>query len=292
MEVSSIIEMEDENFHEPLIENASTDLEAGETRLLRGKKSPLLMVSQYTQSKRISNAITSCISILAVISVVLNPSSAPVLAMGITSIIIAPVVAGNQKQLVDILALERCEKQLREEVNYLAEANEQLKEQVEKSRRTAGRLVEVEGAFKKTTELHIDNMTEFKKQLEVMRQNANALEVRLFYVFAQKIRFYPCVHGRFFISLQHHIDDRIFMYIVDAAIKFDDDGNDELSDDEAANVISQVRDLFHVEVDTAKFMEVVRKNRSVDGIIKSFRRRHDSGNSAMKIFSVGGILPR
>jgi len=286
------MEMEDENFHEPLIENASTDLEAGETRLVRGKASPLLMVSQYTQSKRISNAITSCISILAVISVVLNPSSAPVLAMGITSIIIAPVVAGNQKQLVDILALERCEKQLREEVNYLAEANEQLKEQVEKSRRTAGRLEEVEGALEKTTELHIDNMTEFKKQLKVMRQNAKALEVRIFYVFAQKIRFYPCVHGRFFISLQHNIEDRIFTYIVDAAIKFDDDGNDELSDDEAANVISQVRDLFHVEVDNAKFMEVVRKNRSVGAIIQSFRRRHGSGNSAMEIFSVGGILPR
>jgi len=260
------MEMEDENFHEPLIENASTDLEAGETRLVRGKASPLLMVSQYTQSERISNAITSCISILAVISVVLNPSNIPVLAMGITSIIIAPVVAGNQKQLVDILVLERLGKKLREEINYVAEANERLKEQVAKARRTAGRLEEVEGALEKTTELHIDNMTEFKKQLKVMRQNAKAIE--------------------------HNIEDRIFTYIVDAAIKFDDDGNDELSDDEAANVISQVRDLFHVEVDNAKFMEVVRKNRSVGAIIQSFRRRHGSGNSAMEIFSVGGILPR
>eukprot|EP00588_Corethron_pennatum_P000926 CAMPEP_0194283268 /NCGR_PEP_ID=MMETSP0169-20130528/25000_1 /TAXON_ID=218684 /ORGANISM="Corethron pennatum, Strain L29A3" /LENGTH=259 /DNA_ID=CAMNT_0039028833 /DNA_START=54 /DNA_END=833 /DNA_ORIENTATION=- len=258
------MDSEDENFHEPLIENASTDLEAGEIRLLRGrKKSPLVMVSEYTQSERISNATTVCLSGLAIIAVLLNLSNMQVLAMGLTSLTVAPLVARNQKQLVDINALKKCGTVLREEVNNLAEDNERLKEQIEKMRRTAGRLEEVEGAFQKTAVLQIDNMRVFAKQLEVMRQNANKLE--------------------------DNIEDRIFKYIVDAAIKFDDDGNDELSDDEAANVISQIRDFFHVSVDSAKFMEVVQKNRSVGGIIQSFRRRHASGDSAMQIFKVGEI---
>mmetsp|Transcript_27380 Transcript_27380/g.54788 ORF Transcript_27380/g.54788 Transcript_27380/m.54788 type:complete len:259 (-) Transcript_27380:376-1152(-) len=258
--------MEDENLREPLIENASPDLEAGGVQESHSNDALDMINENNSRTEKIMIAAGGVQVVLAGVAMVTSFFVGPVVAMGLGSIVIAPALYLHEKELTDVRSLGIIQERLMREVNVLVEANKRLIGEIKKLKEVAGRLEEVEGALEKTTELHIDNMTEFKKQLKVMRQNAKAIE--------------------------HNIEDRIFTYIVDAAIKFDDDGNDELSDDEAANVISQVRDLFHVEVDNAKFMEVVRKNRSVGAIIQSFRRRHGSGNSAMEIFSVGGILPR
>merc|ERR1712160_81567 len=93
----------------------------------------------------------------------------------------------------------------------------------------------------------------------------------------RNFEFYPCVHGWLFFSFQDNIESSILSHIIDAAIKFDDDGNDELSDDEAMEVIREVRDLFHVAVYENRFLEVVRKNRSIGGIMTSFRKRQETG---------------
>jgi len=184
--------------------------------------------------------------------------SAPVSAMSLGSFVVSPVLYYHEKELVNVRELGVTQERLMREVNSLVEANKRLIEEIKKLKEVADRLEEVEGAFQKTTELQIENVSIFAEQVEVMRENEQTLE--------------------------NNLESNILSYIIDAAIKFDDNGDDELSDEEAINVISQVRDLFAVKVYENRFLDVVRKNRSIGGIMTSFRNRQETLDPEQIIF--------
>mmetsp|Transcript_27379 Transcript_27379/g.54785 ORF Transcript_27379/g.54785 Transcript_27379/m.54785 type:complete len:271 (-) Transcript_27379:320-1132(-) len=243
--------MEDENLREPLIENASPDLEAGGVQESHSNDALDMINENNSRTEKIMIAAGGVQVVLAGVAMVTSFFVGPVVAMGLGSIVIAPALYLHEKELTDVRSLGIIQERLMREVNVLVEANKRLIGEIKKLKEVAGRLEEVEGAFKKTTELNIENVSVFAEQLEVMRENEQALE--------------------------DNIESSILSHIIDAAIKFDDDGNDELSDAEAMEVIREVRDLFHVAVYENRFLEVVRKNRSIGGIMKSFRKRQETG---------------
>eukprot|EP00588_Corethron_pennatum_P032335 CAMPEP_0194346020 /NCGR_PEP_ID=MMETSP0171-20130528/105187_1 /TAXON_ID=218684 /ORGANISM="Corethron pennatum, Strain L29A3" /LENGTH=300 /DNA_ID=CAMNT_0039113091 /DNA_START=15 /DNA_END=917 /DNA_ORIENTATION=- len=219
---------------------------------------PLKEIEQYTRNEKIANGVAATEVALSIFAILLNPFSTSVIAMGVLGLTIAPVLAFSQKELADIVSLEAIATRMTDELDFLQKENTKLKEQIEKLRHTAGRLEELEGAFAKTTELQIGNVGEFAEQVEKMRTHSK--------------------------SLEDNISDKIMTFIIDAAIKFDIDGNDQLSDDEAKNVIGQVVDVFGVQLKEDRFMDIVRRDRTIGGIMVAFSTCQKSEDPSRKLF--------
>jgi len=239
--------------------DVSLDLEGGEYESdLRNV--PLKEIGQYTRKEKIANGVAATEVALSIFAIIMNPFSTPVIAMSLLGLAIAPVLALSQQELTDHISLQRVATRICDEMDFLQKENKQLKKQIDEMRRITGQLEELEGSYAKVTELQIENVGEFARQLERMRKNSK--------------------------NLQTNISDKIMTFIIDAAIKFDTDGDNQLSDDEAKHVIGQVANVFGVNLKKDRFMDVVRRNRSIGGIMTSFRNGQNSEDPGMKLFDM------
>jgi len=236
----------------------SLDLEEGREYEPGLRNAPLKEIGQYTRKEKIANVVAATEVVLSIFAIIMNPFSTPVIAMGLLGLVIAPVLAQTQRELTEIISLEGIATRICDELDFLQKENNRLKEETDKLRRIAGRLEELESSYVNATELQIENVGEFAKQVEKMRKNSK--------------------------NLESNISGKIMTFIIDAAIKFDTNGDDQLSDDEAKQVIGQVANVFGVNLKKDRFMDVVRRNRSIGGIMTSFRNGQNSEDPSMKLF--------
>jgi len=202
---------------------------------------------------------------IAIATMVFSARAIPVILMVLCLLLLSMVMAHGQRDLVNIVTLSEVAERIFKEVNRLAQENKRLKEQIILLERSAGRLEELEGFFEKTTKLQIENVKEFADQVQMSRKNRDGLATTT--------------------------ENKVFSFIIDAALKYDTDGDDSLDDDEVSKVIDQVKDIFgeSVVVDHERFMKVVSKNRRISNIMTEFNHMQND-TSSQRIFEINKNL--
>jgi len=268
--------MNDVSLVEPDLEEGKEVNEGNEGKTRKKLKSwtkdeALKEIEEYTFKEKVVNffsLLLGCIAIATVVIQVIGSSSAgtiQVTLMVLCLLLLSMVMAHGQRDLVNIVTLSEVAERIFKEVNRLTQENKRLKEQIILLERSAGRLEELEGFFEQTTKLQIENVKEFADQVQMSRKNRDGLATTT--------------------------ENKVFSFIIDAALKYDTDGDDNLDDDEVSKVIDQVKDIFgdSVVVDHERFMKVVSKNRRISSIMTEFNHMQ-SDTSSQRIFEINKNL--
>jgi len=234
----------------------------------RTKDEALKEIEEYTLKEKVVNFFSfllGCIAIATVVSHIIKPSKTVyyfIYLMAFCLLLLSMLMAHGQRDLVNIVTLSEVAERIFSEVNRLAQENKRLKEQIILLERSAGRLEELEGFFEKTTKLQIKNVKEFADQVKMSRKNRDGLATST--------------------------ENKVFSFIIDAALKYDADGNDELDDGEVSQVIDQVKDIFgeSIVINHERFREVVNKNRRISSIMTEVSLMQNEERESIRIFEI------
>mmetsp|Transcript_18580 Transcript_18580/g.24129 ORF Transcript_18580/g.24129 Transcript_18580/m.24129 type:complete len:243 (-) Transcript_18580:52-780(-) len=123
-----------------------------------------------TTWREYGTALVSCVTVFTSVAAMVAAGGSLVYVAGFLSIILSPYAVYQQKQLIDIEALEGTRDQLEEEVSKLRKTNEKLNDNVQDLEGTISRLKDVENALDILTQTQGQSVDTFKDQVEENRK--------------------------------------------------------------------------------------------------------------------------
>mmetsp|Transcript_40437 Transcript_40437/g.95007 ORF Transcript_40437/g.95007 Transcript_40437/m.95007 type:complete len:204 (+) Transcript_40437:408-1019(+) len=179
--------------------------------------------------------------------------------LGVGGLVLSPMVAYVQREMVDIITLNEVCDNLNEQVDDFEKANKELRKEIDRLTGTANRLEDTTAALEQIHELQGKTLDEYVEQIDKSRDNSDRLK---------------------FIVM-----DKFTSMITQSLIEGDKDGNCKINENEGKQIIEYMEDLLGLEINDDEFMDVVRRKSNIFDFEASIRNNHD------KIFNLAKMYP-